>query len=134
MKKQKKIGWQKYEDAIKEQINSPFLKEILENVIDHTRENDDDTTLKDIELDNNLEEKFILPIPEGIIGEASLATSFDCWIGHTNFNITEDIKNKVNRVDGVEILKIHSRYRFFIGVGKMFEFSQVREDIEKAIL
>jgi dimeric dUTPase (all-alpha-NTP-PPase superfamily) len=59
---------------------------------------------------------------------------FDCWIGHTNFNITTSIKNKLNEVDGIEVLNIVSRYRFFIGIGKMFKFSDVRKDIEKSII
>ena len=66
--------------------------------------------------------------------EITLAASFDCWLGHTNFNLTEEIKDNLNKVDGVEVLKICSRYRFFVGIGKMFEFSDVRETIEKNIL
>ena len=27
-----------------------------------------------------------------------------------------------------------SRYRFFIGIGKMFDFSDVRKEIEKAVI
>ena len=58
---------------------------------------------------------------------------FDCWIGHTNFNLKNSIKNKLNEVDGIEVLNIISRYRFFIGIGKMFKFTEVRKDIEKTI-
>ena len=63
-----------------------------------------------------------------------MADSFDCWLGHTNFNLTEEIKEGLNKVDGIEVLKICSRYRFFVGIGKMFDFSDVRERIEKDIL
>ena len=48
----------------------------------------------------------------------------------TRINI---IKNILNTIDGVEVLKICSRYRFFIGVGKMFDFSEVRKNIEKEL-
>jgi len=61
-------------------------------------------------------------------------SSFDCWIGHSNFDITESIKNKLEKTSGVEVLKIQSRYRFFIGVGRMFEFQDVRKNIEKTLL
>ena len=132
MKITKKIGWQKYEESIKEQINSPFLKEIVENLILASQEEDEEDT--DTSYQKEDDSKAIFSFPENIVKEATLASMFDCWIGHTNFNITEDIKNKVNRIDGVEILKIYTRYRFFIGIGKMFEFSKVREDIEKTIL
>lgn len=136
MKTNKKIGWQKYEEAIKEQINSPLLKELLIDLISQEMdfEKEDSSESYDEERgDNQRHEMAMIPISENIVSEASLASSFDCWIAHTNFNITADIKNKVAKVDGVEILKVQSRYRFFVGIGRMFEFSKVREDIEKAI-
>lgn len=58
---------------------------------------------------------------------------WDCWMGYTNFGITEDIQSKMQNVDGVDALKVMSRYSFCVGVGKMFEFSEVRKDIENAI-
>jgi hypothetical protein len=59
---------------------------------------------------------------------------FNFWVGHTNFNITEDIFDIIEQVDGVEILDIFTRYRFRIGVGKMFESGKVKRDIRKAVL
>ena len=58
---------------------------------------------------------------------------WDCWMGYTNFGITEDIQSKMQKVDGVDALKVMSRYSFCIGVGKLFQFSQVRKEIENAI-
>lgn len=132
MKKQ--IGWQKYEEVLKEQIKSPILKEILQEIQANSFEDDEEENLEENTYENYQEQKFLISIPENLMGEASLASSFDCWIAHTNFNITEEVKNKVNKIDGVEILKIHSRYRFFVGIGRMFDFSKVRQDIEKALL
>jgi uncharacterized secreted protein with C-terminal beta-propeller domain len=63
-----------------------------------------------------------------------MITNFDCWIGHTNFDITNDTKKILDATEGVEVLKIFSRYRFFIGVGKMFKFQNVRNNIEKELL
>ena len=60
--------------------------------------------------------------------------NFDCWLGHTNFNISKDVKNNLNKVNGIEVLKICSRYRFFIGVGRMFDFPKVRTEIERILL
>jgi dimeric dUTPase (all-alpha-NTP-PPase superfamily) len=73
-------------------------------------------------------------VPENLSNEIQLLSNFDCWVGHTNFNITEEIKNTMNRIDGIEVLKICSRYRFFIGVGKCFNFKEVREEIEKQFI
>ena len=43
------------------------------------------------------------------------------------------IKNKIEKIEGIELLNITSRYRFFVGIGKFFDFSDVRVSIEKAI-
>jgi hypothetical protein len=58
---------------------------------------------------------------------------FDCWIGHTNFPITHKEKYILNNIDGVEILRIMSRYRFFVGIGKLFSLTDVRPKIEIAL-
>ena len=76
----------------------------------------------------------VLPINSKLIEDALLVTNFDCWIAHTNFDITEKIKKTLDNIDGVEILKVMSRYRFFIGVGKMFKFQHVRGTIEEKLL
>ena len=59
---------------------------------------------------------------------------FDCWIGYTNFDITQNISDLIECVDGVEALEVMSRYTFFLGVGKMFNFRDVRLGIESLIL
>jgi hypothetical protein len=51
-------------------------------------------------------------------------------VGHANFDITPSVMSKLKRTEGVEALKIISRYRFFIGVGRMFDFAEVRNFIE----
>ena len=58
---------------------------------------------------------------------------WDCRIGHTNFEITQSTKDILNRVDGIEALKVIGRYTFFIGIAKMFKFKDVRVDIEKQL-
>ena len=59
---------------------------------------------------------------------------WDCWIGYTNFGITKNIANILDtQVDGVEALKILGKYSFFIGVGKLFDITDVRQNIESAL-
>ena len=58
---------------------------------------------------------------------------WDCWMGHSNFSITNEISDKIELVDGIEALKIMGRYSFFIGVGKLFDIKDVRTDIEKEL-
>lgn len=57
---------------------------------------------------------------------------FDCWIGHTNFRITNDDFNTLNKkIEGIGCLKVLSPYRFFIGIEKMFTFPAIRIQIQK---
>ena len=55
------------------------------------------------------------------------------WIGHTNFNVSPKVGNILNDTPGVEWVKVISRYRFLIAVGKAFEFSDVRASIEESL-
>lgn len=134
MKKTKKIGWQKYEDVIENQLNSPVANHLISSFLGSVPV-DNNVNLPALEDDDeNIQEQFIVTIPESLSNEISLLTNFDCWVGHTNFNITEDIKKQMNRIEGIEVLKICSRYRFFIGIGKMFSFKEVRKNIEDQLI
>lgn len=138
----KQIGWQKYEDYLEKQLSSPILTTIIQNTaLQHLEsltdklDNDDEETLEDYGEDHEdiMKSSPMIPITPQLIDDIAMLSSFDCWIGHTNFDLTYSIKETLNKVPGVELLKICSRYRFFIGVGKMFDFTKVRNDIENAI-
>tara|TARA_R100000406_G_scaffold7987_1_gene5419 strand:+ start:6446 stop:6877 length:432 start_codon:yes stop_codon:yes gene_type:complete len=141
MSKNKKIGWQKYEDVLESQLHSPFVQEVMLQL-----QEQEQAIIKDLIETGDYEEMEkeytdVVPmhspavqISEDLLKEAAVLSSFDCWIGHSNFDITESIKNKLEKTSGVEVLKIQSRYRFFIGVGRMFEFQDVRKNIEKTLL
>lgn len=126
----KRIGWQKYEDNIEEQINSPLNKILINSMLPGI-EQEDESLQEDEE--NVGSSTLIMTVSNSIAEQIKLTSNFDCWIGHTNFNLTEDIKNKMNKIDGIEVLRICSRYRFVIGIGKMFNFSEVREEIEQQL-
>ena len=51
-----------------------------------------------------------------------------------NIDITEDIFEKLDEVCGVELFKVITRYRFMVGIGKAFTFTEVRNNIEKAVI
>jgi hypothetical protein len=76
----------------------------------------------------------VFPMSQKLLEDIHVISNFDCWVGHTNFDITHKIKDKLDKIPGVELLKICSRYRFFIGIGNMFDFSEVRKNIEKELL
>lgn len=141
MKKTYKVGWQKYEDVIEQQISSPIVDQLYNAMIRKSEESIiEELTEEELEQMERLieeglqgdpmQETHMMNISESLASEISLATNFDCWIAHTNFNLTESIKNKLDQIEGVEMLKIFSRYRFLIGVGRMFNFSDVRKEIE----
>lgn len=141
----KKIGWQKYEDYIEKQLSCPMLQNILQNML----ASDDDSDVEELEDDEDDESytdedekknplamvmQKMLPLTPQVIDDISMLANFDCWIGHTNFDITPKIKDQLNKIDGIEVLKIFSRYRFFVGIGQMFDFQNVRHDIENKII
>ena len=137
-----KIGWQKYEDVIESQINSPIIEKIQEVVqarydgVTNIEDLDglDEETLAELELQQQLSsEPVMINLDDQMVNEISLATNFDCWMAYTNFNLTEKIKNQLDRIEGVELLKVYSRYRFLVGIGRMFDFKDVRRKIESKI-
>lgn len=143
MKTEKKIGWQKYEDYIEKQITSPILTNILQNIaaanLSNVEEEDDDDDIDDDDYIDDAQKNVkimspFLPITNQLVDDVAMLSSFDCWIGHTNFDITPKIKNILNKIPGVEILKVCSRYRFFVGIGRMFDFKDVRQYIEDSLL
>lgn len=140
MKRNKKIGWQKYESVIEDQLTSPFLQDMLASLQPETTQEEEEyySIMKELQ-ENGQEVQFVdsspqLNFPEQFMNEISMLTNFDCWVGHTNFNLSKKIASELEKIEGVELLRICSRYRFFIGIGKMFDFKAVRKNLEKRLL
>lgn len=68
----------------------------------------------------------ILPLTEENIGSAN----YDLWVGHANFDIGPTELMQIEHTDGVELLRVYSRYRFLLGVGKAFHAGRVLKAIE----
>jgi hypothetical protein len=140
----KKIGWQKYEDMIEQQLSSPLFETIMQNMAMQSLESypeDEDDEEEDYEAtqDKKGDGKFahdpmMIPMTSKLIEDITLLANFDCWMAHTNFDITHKIKDKLNKIPGIEVLRVCSRYRFFVGIGQMFEFKDVRNHIDKEII
>lgn len=74
--------------------------------------------------------------PMGIIPYTENTASskiFNFWIGHTNFNITQNVSDVIEKTDGVETLDVFTRYRFRIAIGKSFDESKVKTDINNRV-
>jgi hypothetical protein len=141
------IGWQKYEDMLEEQMHSPLFRQLYQSFQDNIHseslrdledfsEEEIEELLKsqEAELQHLPDHSSYIPVDDKLIENMNLVSNFDCWMAYTNFNITEEIKSALDQTEGVEALKICSRYRFFVGIGKMFDFKDVRKTIEQTII
>ena len=124
----KKIAWERWDEDVLEQ-------EIVENFYDKH---------EDIEDEEGVEEALafleripsLVTTPMGMFqlhDKMNIMNQFDCWMGYTNFDITKSVEETIESTEGVELLSVMTRYRFFLGVGKMFSFSDVRRSIESKL-
>jgi hypothetical protein len=128
--KAKQIAWEKWDDDL-------IQEELVDDLYSVTNLDDEE----DVEIAHEALE-FMGKIPKLVSTPAGMAqlhdrmsvlNQFDCWMGHTNFDITSSVQKILEKTDGVELLVISSRYRFFVGIGKLFEFTNVRKDIEEQL-
>ena len=124
----KKVAWEKWDTDLLEQ-------EMIDDVIESSDESEIDLVEEALDLMSKIPK--LVTTPAGIFqlnDKMNILSQFDCWMGYTNFNVTEGIKDTIEKAEGVEMLMVISRYRFFIGVGKLFDFKNVRNEIEKSLL
>tara|TARA_B100001559_G_C16490852_1_gene618383 strand:- start:1081 stop:1506 length:426 start_codon:yes stop_codon:yes gene_type:complete len=134
--KKLKIGWQKYEDLLEKQLASPLLN-LLTSKLTETEEEEEEVyeeKYMDSEEEDSMTNVSLFPVSPQLLEDMAMLSNYECWVGHTNFDITEEMKEILNSIDGIEVMKVCSRYRFFIGIGQMFSFKNVRGDIEKALI
>lgn len=133
MFKTKKIAWESWNILEEEAISQQFLN--FDDVIDDEGEDLEDAP-HDVHPLAMLMGSRSVETPLGIFSEDSLlkpSSRWDCWIGHTNFDITKGILDTIEEIPGVEALRAMGRYTFFIGVAKLFVISKVRKAIENAL-
>lgn len=122
----RRIVWEKWRDS-----------ENYEETVQNLNEESDDLVMDDeSQVSINIHPyKVRTPIGEYSVLDNNLPSRmFDCWIGHANFAITEEEFNILDlEIDGIEVLRIVSKYRFFIGVAKLFKFRDVADQINKAL-
>ena len=63
----------------------------------------------------------------------SINKMFNFWTGHTNFSITAEMAHRMEKIEGVEVLDILTRYRFRIGVGKLFKDGNVMNQVQDIV-
>lgn len=113
-------------------------KIIWEKWVDFDEDDDEEVEeMEEIDNDDQLNMIEIMPLmvrtPLGVFSPLEPmcpSRMFDCWVGHTNFPIGFNEKVILDNIEGIEALKIMSKYRFFIGIGKCFSLTDVRPRIE----
>lgn len=74
--------------------------------------------------------------PYGLVpvGEHGLSSKlYKLWVAHANFDITSSIARSVAQVPGVEILRVWTRYRMWVGVANLFDTQEVQRAIEREL-
>lgn len=119
----KKIIWEPWKD---------FLKELVENNSDE----DEDRPYRDsYEKKGNVGPVLVGPMGIIPINESNCPSKvFTFLMGHTNFDIDEETKNKICDTPGVETFDLFTRYRFRISVGKAFSVKEVCRAIDRTFL
>lgn len=142
MQEEKKIVWEKWRDpySFDESYSNTedFLLKSTEDVREFEELEEELEGIAEEEGYSMTEEqmlKFVVTengaIP--INSNFSMDKMFNFWTGHTNFSITPDIALQIERVGGVEVLDIVTRYRFRVGVGKLFKGNEVMSSVQRVI-
>lgn len=129
----KKIAWEKWYDVDpNESVNIASLTQDILNSEDEFSEKEESDG---VNIENFMFIKRIsTPVGAFDPNDNMLPTKmFDCWIGHTNFAITDKELSVLDNVEGIEVLEVMTKYRFFIGIGKLFNFQSVRLNIQHAL-
>lgn len=124
------IIWEKWQDPI-----LAYLGETHSQPIGDVEEHNQD--LMGYEEPEKISYKYPIVItPMGMLPyseKTSCETVFNFWTGHTNFSISKDISDILERCDGVETLDIFTRYRFRIAIGRAFKDSNIMTTINNEI-
>lgn len=124
----KKVAWERWDEDVIEQ-------EIIENFYEENYEEDPQIAEEALLFLEKI--PHLVSTPMGMYqlhDKMNVMNQFECWMGYTNFDITHSIRDKIEKVEGVELLNVTSRYRFFLGIGKLFNFSDVRLAIEDTLM
>jgi len=129
----KKIAWQSWNAVVEEMYEKNTEIEILEELL---------LAQEMQESHGEMPIKFIDPAPRVIYTPYGMfpvdsflkpSDRWNCWLGYTNFDITHVVQDILEETEGVEAIKTLGRYTFFIGVGKLFNPTDVRLNIENIL-
>lgn len=128
------IVWEKWLDPFGKDLTDAKWTDYdndLEFFNTGNEEEDDDVGIK---VPNNPIK--VIATPLGLIPYNEHTASskiFNFWIGHTNFDISLNIKEIIETIKGVEVLDVFTRYRFRIAIAKCFDETKVKTDINNQL-
>ncbi len=134
MSKKATIAWESWNAIVDEILTEDPLPPML----------DAHLTEEEIEIMENMlkfapiepAQPKVLYTPYGLFAAESMlkpSNRWDCWFCYTSFDITKTLLDKIEDIMGVESIKVLSRYTMFIGIGKLFNSTLVKLDIEDTI-
>lgn len=105
------IHWEKWHDPY--EVDSPP---------NPMQENDQSEAWADPSEVQTTAKYMFTPMGYIAISEAmTLTKRFNFWIGHTNYQLTRLNVQLIENVHGVETLDVWTKYRFRVGIGKLFK-------------
>ena len=129
----KKFAWEKWFNPLDEEL------EAIKNEINEITEQSPDIFSEEEDSQQPFHIVQQAP-PFGVVAaineQNKFINSFDFWIMHTNFDITEEVKNIIETTAGVESITVLTRYRVKIGLTKstLFNNTQVKQLIQNKIV
>jgi hypothetical protein len=135
----KKVMWENWNEKEKELFDTSFQDQYL---LDTAEEEDEQILSMANKDDGHLFPPIIdmqpqvIHTPFGVVPSDSIlkpSDRWECWLAYTNFDLTHKISDRIKIINGVEALKMMSRYTFCVGIGKLFNHTRVKKEIEDAI-
>ena len=138
MHQEKKVVWEKWSDPYAvDDTHYKFEDLELKSTEEVAEFEELEEEFQDPEFDSVEQHMFKFLITDHgavpVNNNHSIDKVFNFWTGHTNFSITPKIAKQIELVEGVEVLDIITRYRFRVGVGKLFKGNEVMGSVQRTI-
>ena len=101
-----------------------FDPRIIQNVEEESLDEDGEASYEDHQEKSGIKRMIISQ-------DSQLLNTLSLWIGHCKQDITRKKIQEIIQIEGVETLDVITRYRFRVGVGKLFKDNEVKHRIAK---
>lgn len=136
---EKKIVWEAWRDDENyvEAVND-LQQEMMSTDFDGDDDDDEDQDLPEGAKIDIMVSPHYVKTPLGtfsVLDHNLPSKNFQCWIGHFNFPITRSVFRVLNeKVEGIDALRVLSKYRVFIGIAKLFSLQDITKQTDELLL